>query len=126
MVVLLVCVGVVALFVLFGFTSAGQEFNKQQRLKEQAKRERKVKHQLQAKPGRKVDAPISKVADRSSGTLACPKCGGTQFKAKRSTKSRAGIVAGSAVTLGVGLVAAAATKQTRVKCVTCGTEYQRG
>lgn len=55
---------------------------------------------------------ISKVGDRSSGVLACPKCGGTGFKAKRSLMGK--------VALGV------LAPKTRVKCTTCGKEYDRG
>lgn len=62
---------------------------------------------------------ISEVADRSEGDVRCPKCGGTQFKAKRSGRGK---VIGVA-TVGVGAVLA---PKSRVKCVTCGTEYRRG
>lgn len=55
---------------------------------------------------------ISEVGEQSAAGLACPKCGGAQFKAKRSA---AGKFAG-------GLLA----PKSRVKCVTCGTEYRRG
>lgn len=61
---------------------------------------------------------LSKVGDTSSGTLACPKCKGTQFKAKRS---------------GLGKLASAPLPVTmllvpkhHVKCVACGTTYRRG
>lgn len=62
---------------------------------------------------------ISDVGDRSSGVLTCPKCGGAQFKAKRSRGAKIALGA----TVGVGALLA---KKTRVKCETCGTEYLRG
>lgn len=55
---------------------------------------------------------ISKVGVQGAGGLACPKCGGTQFKAKRSAGGK----------VGLGLLA----PKTRVKCVTCGAQYTRG
>lgn len=54
---------------------------------------------------------ISTVADRSSGALACPSCGGTTFKPKRS---KAKFI--------FGLLA----PRSRVRCVTCGKTYKRG
>lgn len=68
---------------------------------------------------KRVHAPISTTGDRSSGALACPKCGGTQFKAKRSKGAKALLIP----TVGMGALLA---KKSRVKCVTCGTEYMRG
>lgn len=62
---------------------------------------------------------ISEVGDRSTGVLACPVCGGTQFKAKRSAEAKIGL----GITLGFGALLA---PKTRVKCETCGTEYRRG
>ena len=62
---------------------------------------------------------LSKVGDTESGTLACPKCGGTQFTAKRSSKGK---MIGFA-TLGVGGLLA---PKSEVKCVTCGTMFRRG
>lgn len=64
---------------------------------------------------------LSKAADRddTTGTLRCPKCGGTQFEAKRSGRGKAiGVV-----TLGVGAVL---MPKSRVRCVTCGKEFKRG
>jgi hypothetical protein len=55
---------------------------------------------------------ISQVGVKSAGGLACPKCGGTNFTAKRSAGGK----------VGFGLLAA----KTRVKCVTCGAQYTRG
>lgn len=49
---------------------------------------------------------------RTEAGPACPHCGGHQFRAKRSAAGKAA--------LGV-----LATK-TKVECVTCGVEYNRG
>lgn len=58
--------------------------------------------------------------------LACPRCGGTGFKARRSTGARAGIVTTTVATGGLGgLAAAGVTKQKQVTCVTCGARYAR-
>ena len=58
-------------------------------------------------------------AHTESGQLVCPKCGGAQFKAKRSKKGKViGIT-----TLGVGGVIA---PKSQVKCETCGTMFKRG
>jgi hypothetical protein len=56
--------------------------------------------------------PISRVGIQSAGGLACRRCGGTGFTAKRS-------VAGKVV---LGVLA----PKTRVKCVACGMSYHRG
>jgi DNA-directed RNA polymerase subunit RPC12/RpoP len=62
---------------------------------------------------------ISKRGVQTPGGLACPKCGSTQFKAKRS----AGAKLLGALTLGLGALLA---PKTRVRCVACGREYVRG
>lgn len=62
--------------------------------------------------------PISVVGQTAEG-VACPKCGGAQFKTRRSTRARWGVAA-------TGLVGLAATSQKQVQCVTCGTKYGRG
>lgn len=54
---------------------------------------------------------------------ACPKCGGTSFKAKRSARGKL-LAAGAALV--VTPVALAAAPKSRVRCVTCKTEYLRG
>lgn len=56
----------------------------------------------------------------------CPKCGGTQFTAKRSKKGKGVGIAIGAVTLGLGAVAVGLAPKSQVKCVTCGTMYKRG
>lgn len=59
--------------------------------------------------------PLTEVAKRGEdGSLRCPACGGSQFKAKRSM--------GRKVTLGVGSLL---LKQNQVACVTCGTVFLR-
>ncbi len=79
-----------------------------------------------AAPGDRVRAAISEVGERSVAGLACPKCGGTAFKAKRSRGAKLLMAPVAVTSLGVGLVGVAALRKTRVKCVTCGTEYLRG
>lgn len=62
---------------------------------------------------------ISKAGNKTDAGLACPKCGGTSFKAKRSmTAKTVGVV-----TFGVG---AALAPKSRVKCETCGKVFLRG
>jgi hypothetical protein len=73
------------------------------------------------KPADPRGGRISDVGERTAAGLACPKCGGTQFKAKRSA---AGKTIGTAATLGVA--GAFLAPKSRVKCITCGTEYRRG
>ncbi|MBV9293385.1 MAG: hypothetical protein JO222_13130 [Frankiales bacterium] len=72
-----------------------------------------------SRPRATRSTPISSAGKVDGGGLACPRCGGTQFKARRSTKARAGIVM-------TGAVGAVATRQTQVTCVTCGTRWKRG
>ncbi len=83
------------------------------------KKAQKLSSQL-GKGGR-VNARISTVGTKGEvGGLACPRCGGTHFKARRSRAAR---YAGGA-TLGVATLLV--TKQKQVTCVTCGTRYDRG
>ena len=63
--------------------------------------------------------PLSDVGAQVGGALTCPKCGGTQFTAKRSNTGKAV----GFVTLGVGGLLA---PKSQVKCVTCGTMFKRG
>ena len=83
-----------------------------------AQREKAERRLAAASPGDRVRAEISQVGDRTPAGLACPKCGGTNFKAKRSR--------GAKILLAPIPIAIAAAPKSRVKCVTCGTEYQRG
>ena len=62
---------------------------------------------------------ISKAGNNNGDGIACPKCGGTQFTAKRSMKAKTLGVA----TVGVG---AAVAPKSQVKCVTCGKMFKRG
>jgi hypothetical protein len=63
---------------------------------------------------------LSDVGTRGpDGALQCPRCGGTQFTAKRSNTGR---VVGFS-TLGVGGLIA---PKSQVKCVTCGLKFKRG
>ena len=61
--------------------------------------------------------PISQAGRKTEAGLACPECGGTQFKAKRSGKAKLGAVALTPLVL---------AKAGQVKCVTCGAIYKRG
>jgi hypothetical protein len=58
---------------------------------------------------------LSDVAATSPVGLACPKCGGTQFKAHRRLSTK--LMFGAASLLG---------QAKHVRCVTCGTDYLRG
>ncbi|QZN86944.1 hypothetical protein [Cellulomonas sp. C5510] len=63
--------------------------------------------------------------DTSDGAPRCPKCGGVQFKARRTVGQRMKVGTATVMTGGAGgLVAAKAVKQ-RVQCITCGTFYAR-
>ena len=55
---------------------------------------------------------LSLVGERTEAGLACPKCGGMQFTAKRSKTGK----------VGLGVLA----PKTQVKCVTCGMMFKRG
>src|SRR5437879_3541954 len=59
-------------------------------------------------------------AHGTDGTLRCPRCGGTNFTAKRSGGGKA---TGLAV-LGIG--GALLARKTQVRCVTCGATFKRG
>lgn len=90
------------------------------------KQGQKDRNEMRKPIGSTVKAPISSVGDKSSGVLACPKCGGAQFKAKRR-----GVVKGAAwvaapLSLGLSAVVVAAAPKSRVRCETCKTEYLRG
>lgn len=97
----------------------------------EAARQARIERHRAAVARRKLDkgkVAISTVgkADGQPG-LACPKCGGAQFKARRSTAARATIGAATVATGGIaGLGAAAVTRQKQVQCVTCGAKYMRG
>lgn len=65
--------------------------------------------------GRKT---LSQVGNRTDGGVACPKCGGTQFTAKRSKKAKVGL-------LPLAILIPLAPKS-QVQCVACGTMFKRG
>jgi hypothetical protein len=58
---------------------------------------------------------LTEVGDRTSGVLACPRCGGTQFKVQRKTSTK----------LAFGLSSMLGNARW-VRCVTCGQRYRRG
>src|SRR5262245_13938753 len=66
---------------------------------------------------------LSEVASYTSeGELKCPKCGSTEFTAKRSMKGK--LIGGTigVATLGIaGAAAAALAPKSQVKCVACGS-----
>jgi hypothetical protein len=74
--------------------------------------------QIRAQRGTRTQR-ISEVGTQVPGGLACPKCGGTQFKARRSNTKRVTLAATAAI-------ATPLTRQTQVQCVTCGTKFKRG
>src|SRR5659263_207144 len=69
-----------------------------------------------------VPKKVAPVLDTSSGSPACLKCGGVQFKARRTVGQRFGIGAIGALTLpvsaGAGALVAAKGMKQRVQCVT--------
>lgn len=94
-----------------------------------AEERRQAVKQRQLARGKATVMPISQVAKRGEGGvgLGCPRCGGTGFKARRSSGARVGITTATVVTGGLGgLAGAAVTKQKQVQCVTCGARYARG
>jgi len=112
----LIAAAVVGYLVWTSTTDAGRQYA----TKALAEKNERDKNRLTTKPSSMGHrTKLSNVGDTSSGTLACPKCKGTQFKAKRRGSAK---VVGAA-TFGVG---ALLVPKTRVKCVTCGTEYLRG
>jgi len=63
---------------------------------------------------------LSELAARTEqGQLMCPSCGGTQFTAKRSASAKSA----GCLLFGIGFLLA---PKSRVRCVTCGTEFKRG
>lgn len=68
--------------------------------------------QRSAYEGRRLHRkPLRDVASSVDGVLACSRCGGTSFTAKRSAKGK--------------LLAGVLAPKTRVKCVTCGLMFLR-
>lgn len=62
---------------------------------------------------------ISRAGQTAGGTLACPKCGGASFKAKRSLPSKI-------ITVCTFGLATLIVPKRWVKCQTCGATYKRG
>lgn len=78
---------------------------------------------------------LSDVGVRTAGGLACPNCGGTSFKLKRSIGQKVGFAGGAAATvLTAGAVlptfgaagVAAVARASRVVCIPCGKTFVRG
>ena len=90
-----------------------------------ARREQRDVRAMRTETGGTVRANLSAVGDRDSGVLACPKCGGAQFRAKRRGLVKGAAWVAAPVTGALSLAALAAPKS-RVQCVTCKTEYFRG
>jgi hypothetical protein len=103
---IIIVVFIIAAFYWFLGTDSGRNFRKQVKLAEESK-------------GAKPKAPpISRVGVKNSGRgtgLACPKCGGTQFKVGRKTSTK--LLLGFASLLG---------QAKWVRCVTCGEQFRRG
>lgn len=100
---LLICVGIaVVLMGLFMLTPAGKAAYRESMANQQGKPQRKIDKR------EKKMATFSKVA--ADG--ACPRCGSTQFTAKRSMKGK----------MAAGILAT----KTQVRCVGCGQTYRRG
>ena len=81
-------------------------------------RAEKRKFQEQA---RDIEMQNQGLDHNEAGHPACPKCGGTQFKLRRTPGRRAGI--GTATVLAGGVGALAAAGKQKVQCVTCGLFY---
>lgn len=102
-----------------------QAFLAPHKARQQGKSEVEARAAAQIAQGdKKIDAPISQVGKRDDGTLACLRCSGTQFKAKRSGAAKGVAATGVFVAGPIGLAALANASQ--VQCVTCGTVYGRG
>jgi DNA-directed RNA polymerase subunit RPC12/RpoP len=86
------------------------------RMRHQASRRSRVAARPAMIPGRRQAA--SEVGRTADGGLVCPRCGGTQFEARRSNVKRAALVP---IEIGTPL-----TSQNQVRCVTCGTKFKRG
>ncbi len=56
--------------------------------------------------------------------ISCPKCGGTQFKRRRTPGGRVAVGAGAVAFGPAGAAVGAAATQQRVQCVTCGLYFR--
>lgn len=95
--------------IYFGFTKRGRKSwsltQEVERRNRQVQRERRTADR----------SKLSEVGVKTPAGLACPKCGGTQFKAGRKASTK--LAFGFASLLG---------EAQHVRCVTCGTRYLRG
>ena len=70
---------------------------------------------------------LSDLAARTQhGQLICPNCGGAQFTAKRSALAKTIGILLCIPLLVPGLIVLLLAPKTKVRCVTCGTEFRRG
>ena len=105
----------------------GIEFTPEEVAEEEARRRRETDPSW--KPPKDKGRTGSRGLDTGDGGPVCPKCGGTQFKARRTVGQRLGIAAVGTLTLplsaGAGALAAAKGMKQKVQCITCGTFYAR-
>jgi DNA-directed RNA polymerase subunit RPC12/RpoP len=95
-------------------SQCGKDFSSDVRLKAHGN----VEHAPPPKAKLGSRPKFSEAADRSSGTAACPRCGGTDFTAKRSVK-------GKTVGFGLAGIGGLLAPKSQVKCVTCGEMFKR-
>lgn len=74
--------------------------------------------------GPKTPKPGPQLARGKDG-IYCPRCKGTQFKARRTAGQRTMIGTAGVLTGGLGAAASARKRGQKVQCVTCGTFYDR-
>ena len=72
--------------------------------------------------------PLSQVGRRTpEGVLVCPYCGSAQLETKRSAGGKVGGgCLGWCLVGPVGLLGALLAPKSRVRCVACGREFERG
>lgn len=93
----------------------------------QARSEKKqTKEASRLANGTATNRKISEVGKREDGTLGCPRCGSSQFKARKSTGKRTAIATTAVISGGITAVAGLAAKKNQVQCVACGARYSRG
>lgn len=91
----------------------GDETPRQRALREASA---KAAAKKRAKVDRHNAEALSVVGRREDGTIACPNCGSTSFKERRTRMGRLAVVA--------ALPAAAVVKK-KVRCTICGTFYEQ-
>ena len=103
-------------------------FTPQEIAAETARRQRE-NNPYPGRPGKRHPRRTSAQLDTSGGLPTCPKCGGTQFKARRTVGQRLKIgtiaVLTAPISAGVGGLAAAKGVRQKVQCITCGAFYER-